>query len=328
VFSVTHFDEIPDNFLPDSPEGNEYYRAFEKSSIEQFKLGYLEIKRDGLVVSRTSYFVMKFYLNTMIDSVFLKKLIGGAYLRVAFVGHPSSDFGYIQGDSSADALAILNKELFKLSSLICYKGFDEGLDLSGFTKVPGEPVPVLNVDENYWRNLKHKIRTDLKRKLKAAEGLRLQETDGLPDAYVSRIFELYKAVYAAADHKFELLNVEYFRQTSSISKYLLYFEGDQLIGFAQLLSGNGKLFVKYVGMDYTKSKQYKLYYALLIQSVNVAIRDKFKTIDFGITTYTFKKYLGSKLYCTYNFYAHKNSFVHWILCRFAFLFKPSASALR
>jgi hypothetical protein len=81
-------------------------------------------------------------------------------------------------------------------------------------------------------------------------------------------------------------------------------------------------------MDYSKSHQYKLYFALMLQAINICIRDGIQKIDFGVTSYAFKRHVGSEMHQTFNYFQHRNAGANAILKRLSFLLEPGASELR
>lgn len=327
MLTIERARDVPDDFLADNPESGEFYRAYARARVPGFELGCFIVRRNGTLVSIAPFFVMRLLLNAMMSPGILKKLLGNVSLKIACIGHPSVDQGQIQGERSPEVLALINRELFKLAPLISYKGFGSGLKLDNFNAVRGLPVPVLDVGEDYWTQLKHKVRTDLKRKLKASAGLRCEEVDGLPAAYLPRVHELYRQTSGHADIHFEDLPQAYFQETAAISKYIFYFEGDSMIGFHQLLRTDQTLCCKYLGMDYDRSHQFKLYFALMLQAIDISIRDGIRQIDFGVTSYAFKRYIGSELTETFNYFRHRNPIVNAILTKASFLLEPDESEL-
>jgi hypothetical protein len=326
MLSIERVQDVPEEFLREHPEGGDFYRAYARAKVPGFQLGCFIVRRDGRPITAAPFFVMHLPLNTMMPPGLLKNLMGSLALKTAFIGHPSADVGQIQGESSPEVLELVHAELFKLSSLIAYKGFEKGLSLPGFNKVIGLPVPVLKVNADYWTQLKHKVRTDLKRKLKASAGLLLIEVDGLPTEYLKPVYALYRQTADNADIQFEQLNPEYFIETGSLSKYILYFEGETMIGFHQLMCNRHTMYCKYIGMDRC-SARYKLYFALMIQAVNIAIREGIEQVDFGVTSYAFKRHLGSEMHDTYNFFRHRRPIVNAVLKRVGFLLEPDESEL-
>jgi hypothetical protein len=328
MLHVQSVSEIPDNFFPDHPEGRDFYRAFVRAGLDGFQLGCLLLHRDGVLVSAVPYFVMHFAINTMMPEGRLKRWMSWASLRIACVGHPSADIGRIWGEDSFEVLACVNQALARLAPVVCYKGFGPDLDLPAFAKVSGLPISMLRVLPSFWTDLSSHKRSDLKRKLKFSSTLRFEEQAGLPEVHVDRVYELYIQTYERAAIKFERLDRAYFVETASISKYLFLFEGDLLIGFAQLLCGNGQMVHKYVGMDYERNRQYRLYFAFFLRAIDICVRDGFTVLDAGATAYEFKRHLGCEMNATWHYYHHNNWLGNTILKKLAFLLEPSAEELR
>lgn len=313
-------------FLEDA-EGDAFIKAFRRAELDQFEIGFLLVKRRDQLIATVPFFLMHISVGTLLPPGIVKKLVDRLSLKFAFVGHPSADFGRIQGEISTEVLQTVNVELFRSAPFLCYKGFTSDLPFSGLIRATGLPVPVLQVKPDYWESLKHKLRTDLKRKLKRAQTVTVRELDGLPDQLVNRVYELYEQTYQHAEIHFEHLNRDYFVQTAPLSKYLLCFEGDQLIGFHQLLCDRQTMYCKYVGMDYAKNRQYGLYFVLMIEAINLCIRNGIPRMDFGVTGYQFKRYLGAQSIPTSNYFGHRNPLMHFLLKGFRFLLEPSAKEL-
>ena len=328
MITIERVEHVPDDFLIDNPEGGAFYRAYGRARVPGFELGCFIVRRAGHPVTAAPFFTMRLPLNTMLPPGLLKKIVGSVAFKIAFVGHPSADFGRIQGDQSAEVLELINSELRKVAPLISYKGFGDDLALKGFHRIGGLPVPVLNVPSDFWIRLKHKVRTDLKRKLKASAGLRLVEFDGLPEQHLQQVHALYLQTCRNSDIQFEQLNLAYFRESAPLSRYIFCFEGETMIGFHQLMCSEKIMYCKYIGMEYSKSHRYKLYFALMIGAIDICIRDGIRTIDFGVTSYAFKLHVGSELKQTFNYFEHRNAGVHWMIKRFSFLLEPGASELR
>ena len=83
---------------------------------------------------------------------------------------------------------------------------------------------------------------------------------------------------------------------------------------------------KYFGMDYTVNPEHDLYFALCLRFIDIT-SSGFKEIEFGETSYHFKKELGCELVDTWIYYRHRNHIAHALLARFAFLLEPSKNNL-
>ncbi|MDF3834547.1 GNAT family N-acetyltransferase [Cupriavidus basilensis] len=318
----------PEGFLQDEPEGGDFYQALQASGIDGFRFGYFAVYRADRLVTVAPYFVMDFRLNTLLPNGWLKRSLSWIRFKLACIGNPTADFGRIQGEVSAEILAAINVELTKKGSLLAYKGFGKDLPLPGFAPAMGLPVPVLALGPDYYQAMKSDRRNLLKRKLKKAAALRYEECAGLPEHLVARVHELYLNTYHKAELKFEKLTREYFVNTSALSHYLLFFLEDELIGFTQLIGKGPQLVNRYVGLDYAKSNDYGLYFAMFIRAVDFGIREGFAEIELGATAYEFKRILGARQDPTWNYYQHTNPLLNWILGKLRSVLEPSESELR
>lgn len=328
---MLHIEDLataPEGFLRDETEGADYYQAFHTARLDDFSFGYFAVYRDGALVTVAPYFVMDFRLNTLLPNGWLKAGLSWIRFKLACVGHPSVDLGRIHGEVSQETLAAITTALAKKGSLLAFKGFGEHLPLQGFVAAKGLPVPVLSIGPHYYEALKSDRRNLLKRKLKKAAALRYEECAGLPDHLIARVYALYLNTWQKAELKFEKLTPEYFANTRHLSHYLLFFLDDELIGFTQLLGKGRYLVNRYIGLDYDKSRDYGLYFAMFIRAVEFGIREGFEQIELGATSYEFKRVLGARQIPTWNHYRHNNALVNWLLGKLRGVLEPSESELR
>ncbi|MDD5180246.1 MAG: GNAT family N-acetyltransferase [Gallionellaceae bacterium] len=324
MLTIERLSAPPEGFLVRFPEDGLYYKAFQDARVEGFDFGYLAVSRDEARVAVAPYFLMDFRLGTMLpDDSWLGGMLSRIKIKIACVGHPSVDLGQIDGELSAPVLEIINRELARHAPLVSYKGFDHDLPLgAGFVRARGLPVPVLKINGDYYSGLKSSRRNYLKRKMKLASGLKYEERDDLPDRLIPHVYRLYLNVYQNADIRLECLSMDYFYNTKAISKWLLFYEADTLIGFTQVLCKNGRMVHKYIGMDYASGRKHGLYFMLFLKAIDVCARDGLTELELGVTAYEFKKKLGSHLVETHLYYRHNNRALNWLLGKFYFLLEP------
>lgn len=326
--SVVELRSPPDDFLQDEPEGAAFHKAFLASGIAGFDCRYLAIFRGAQRIAVVPYFLDEISLDTMLQDGLVKRCLPKVKIRIACVGHPSSDFGMIDGEISADTLAVVNATLEQQAALVAYKGFTSELPLPGFVRVCGLPVAVLDIGGDYYSGLDARRRNDFRHKLERANALRFEECSELPEHLLPQVFQLYLNTYNRAPLRFERLTQDYFRQTAGISKFLLFFEADTLIGFAQIIGKGSKASFKYVGMDYLRSREYGLYYVMCLKGVEACLRDGYRRLELGVTSYHFKHLLGGQLVATDIYYRHNDPRLNWLLGKLKFLLEPSAAELR
>ncbi len=295
--------------MQDFCEDAKFYEAFRQSRIPDFDPGYLLVKKDGKRIATVPYFLMDFRPGAFIDLALFRKL--PVSMKAAFVGHPSADVGRIDGEASGEVLHEVNDFLFAKAGLVVYKFFRESLPLQEFFEIPGMPIPILKVERDYFADIHGPKRKHLHREIHLTEGLEYREpSDCLP---LEEIYRLYLNTYNHGEMQFEKLNLDYFRNTAPISRYLLvYFQGE-LIGFAQWLQKDGSICGKYLGMDYGKGKPHGIYFAIMLQMIRIAIREGCREIDFGVSGYEVKRRLGCELVPTRVYFRHANPVVNRLL---------------
>lgn len=325
--SIVELYAPPDDFLPGEPEGAAFHKAFLAAGIREFDCRYLLISRNGKRIAIVPYFLSTFNLGELLPDGWLKKWISWIKFDYACVGHPSTDSGAIDGECAADVLEQVNAVLSKQSSLVAYKGFDDKLPLPGFNRARGLPVATLALKGDYYSGLDARRRNDFKHKLGNALALRVEASTALPEQLVPKVYQLYLNTYNHSPLKFEQLTLAYFHETVALSKFLLFFEADLLIGFIQIMGKKDKAVFKYVGMDYLHNRQYGLYYVMCLKGIEVCLHDGYKQLELGVTSYHFKHLLGCDLIETCLYFRHNNRLANWLLGKFKFLLEPKKDDL-
>lgn len=213
------------------------------------------------------------------------------------------------------------------SALVCIKGFDFRHDLAGFRRLEGLPRALLRLSPNYWSLLGAKRRADLMRQRKSAIGIRREIRQGFPMELGAQIMALYQLTRAKASLKLLEHDLSYFKRTAPMSSYMLYFLGQQLIAFHQMRTTGSTLHSQYLGLDYTVSREFRLYFNLLIDCIDYGLERGFSEIDFGITSYRYKQHLGCELQKTWNYFQLSKRHVAWALPMFETFLKPTKSML-
>jgi hypothetical protein len=322
----------PENFGYSEPEDYRFVRAFQDAGIADFEFGYLVFCRNGIQISVVPYFLTDYHLNTLVTNAILKRLLAPVHFKVACVGHPSTDSGWIEGEASQEVLNIVNRTLRKKAAAIAYKWFRDPLPLEGFVEVVGLPINVLRIaGTSYLAALPGRKRRNILKKVAKSASLDFREftpTNPLPPALVDPVYELYRKTADRSNIEFERLNPRYFELTAAISTYLLAYEGNRLIGFVQWIRKANRTVGKYVGLDYERSRAYELYFGLIIRSIENGLRDGITEFELGPLSYYSKRLLGAELISTRLYYRHHNVLVHWVLEKCRFLLEPSAQELQ
>jgi len=189
-------------------------------------------------------------------------------------------------------------------------------------------VAVLTLTGDYFSMLNGHRRYDYRHKLQAASTLRFEEYSTLPAELLPAVFRLYLDTLTHAELRFEVLTPEYFSAMAGVGKFHLYFEGERLIGFVQLLTQSKKTNIKYIGVDHQRNRQYFLYFVMCIRAIQAAQRAGCTRVELGVSSYQAKQLMGCELIATRVYFRHRNPLANWLLSRCRFLIEPGRAELR
>ena len=134
------------------------------------------------------------------------------------------------------------------------------------------------------------------------------------------LYQLYKKTNEKNKSKDDYLptpltiDKEFFDNLSSFdllnTKALVVKVNDKIIAYCLLMKDGDTLYFKSVGLDYDLSFKTYAYFNLFYSSIEYGIEQGCKRIDYGITSYTFKKRMGCQLYDSYYLVTFYNSILH------------------
>ncbi|AAQ61414.1 Uncharacterised protein [Chromobacterium violaceum] len=318
----------PADFSAGNPDNADFYSAFSRGCMPEFRQGFFVAKEAGRRVCCIPYFVTDLELNILLPRGPLFAWLPKLSIPMACVGNPVTDLGRVEGELTPEIIAEVTRRLGQKGRLIAWKGFGEDLPLNGYARVKGLPVPVIRLRGDYYASLKGSRRRGLRRKLKKSDSLRYEVVEGLPVSLLGRIYALYLQTWEKAPLKFGRLGPDYFTRTSDGSIYLLFYLQGELIGFCQLLGKGALMMNAFGGLDYLHAYDYGLYATMLIRSVEVAEARGCAEIELGSTSYAFKRILGAEQRPTWNYFQHQSRLLNWLLTRFSSLLEPSAEDLK
>jgi len=320
-------DEFSPSYFPNMPEGAAFQNAFIRGCRSALDVSCLRLTSSSGHGIEVPASLVKAPVAANLKQGWLSTFTSGLSVSIAVIGDPSSTASALPPGFGTAHLASAVACLGRQAPLICLKGLSRALDLQGFVRFPSFPLARLRVSPDYWKLLSSKKRSDLNRQRRAATGLRREETVGLPVQLEQSVYALYRQTQSRAEFKFLELPPAYFRETSSLSRFVFYFERDTLIGFHQMICTPSKMICKYIGMDYSRAPSYRLYFSLMLDCIDIAIREGIPEIDFGITSYRFKQYIGCDLIPMWNYFHHINPLLHSVLPLFGGLLTPSREAV-
>jgi predicted N-acyltransferase len=146
---------------------------------------------------------------------------------------------------------------------------------------------------DYLSRFPSKKRRPIRRSQKrlAENGLRVVELygrDGVADLYTDAVHKLYKAVAERSDVQFEQLPLEFPRELArrmpDNTVFTLIYRGEEIVGFSLSLVSETTFHGMVLGVDYEVNAEAEVYFNLLYQSIDTALRHGAQGICIGQTT--------------------------------------------
>jgi GNAT acetyltransferase-like protein len=328
-------------------EGRWWYEALEQSGIDdQFTFFYGLIKHLGCPVGIAPGFVMDIPVEHVAPHEFLwlLRLIGKIVpsvlcQRSLFVGSPNLDESRVSLISHVNRRAALLALQIALeakagelrASLIVWKDFPESssADLNWLShqrrlfRVNSLPNTIVEFSshrkEDYFSALKGSWRRKLKTKLRRSrERVALSvEIVQRPDAKtLADIFGLFWQSYEKSTSKFERLNPRFFEVVAKNQATLFIILREkvtsEMIAFMLCFDMGERLINMFIGMDYSRPKEWMLFFRLWEAAVDVALSRGFTAIVSGRSSYEAKIETGHKLVSLNNYCRHSNILLHTI----------------
>jgi Acetyltransferase (GNAT) domain len=328
-------------------EGRWWYETLDQSGIEdQFTFLYGLIKHLGRSVGIAPVFVMDVPIEQVAPQQFLRllRLIGKIVpsvlcQRTLFVGSPILDesrVGLVAHVNRRAALLSLQAALEKKSdelraAMIVWKDFPEDsfADLNWLSqqrrlfRVMSFPNTIVEFPsarkEDYFAALKGTRRRKLKTKLKRSreqvslgvEIVQRPNTKTLDD-----IFGLFWQTYEKSPSKFVKLNRKFFEVVAEKQTALFIILREKITGemiaFMLCFDMGERLINMFIGMDYSRPKEWMLFFRLWEAVVDLALLRGFSAIVSGRTSYESKIEMGHRLVPLNNYCRHRNIFLHSI----------------
>jgi predicted N-acyltransferase len=184
---------------------------------------------------------------------------------------------------------------------------------------PVDPGPGTRLDirwtsfDDYMTAMRTKYRHQLKKDLKAGEGLEFALLDSFADLAAAAT-PLYRNVVAHAATTLQVADEKFFAAVSDFEQAHLLVarprDTKQLVGVNLLLFGDTVMHNIYIGFDYEQNKKYRIYFNLFEQSLRLAIERGCRVGYFGQTSYDFKARMGANPFALTAYMKHRLGFVH------------------
>jgi predicted N-acyltransferase len=349
--------EIPrqqwDALWPPLAEGYDLYLSQEEAGIAGFDFFYLGLYADEQLVVLAPLFAARFNMGLAMDDTWRQRL-GRLQQRLPwllvfntlFCGSPTSEKGVVAihpdwrrqpATFRALDLALRRVARERGAWMIVFKDFmDADLETLASMKplgwFVGDGLPTAALDlpfdslDAYLANLSTGTRKDMKRKLKkTGEAMQIEAVQDIGHC-IDEAYRLYMNVHDRGPMSFEVLTREFFLNFSRYSPdhtvYFLYWitredGGRRLVGFNFCLHFDDRLIDKYIGMDYSVSRELNLYFVSFLNNVRWCIENGKQIYMLSQGGYEVKQLLGARLIPLRTMTRIVNPVINWIASRFA-----------
>lgn len=144
--------------------------------------------------------------------------------------------------------------------------------------------------------------------------------------YENEIQKLFNNVLDRSKFKLMNLNSNYFKTFLELEPNVFKLEGyliqNQLVGFISYFEFENDIEVHYLGLDYQKNEQYKLYNFILYKMIEKGYEQHKKMVCLSRTAQEIKSTLGAKPVKVYNYLKVNNSVVNKLVPLFLEKLKP------
>ncbi len=338
--------------FPGEAEGWDYYAACETSPPPAFTFAAISVTAQDRIVAAAPTFRVTYRLDTSLQGSWrplgewmqrhMPRLVN---LPLIGLGSPLADRCHVGFAPDLSVLerkeamqALLNGlDIYAASNnvgILAIKDLtdqtlayaDAALKTERFTCVSSLPVAVLDLafdsEEAYLASLSSTTRKDIRRKLKGAKQVRTERRSSIA-GIEHKIVALYDETRQQSEFDygdFEKLSPDYFRDVltnlGDRSVIMLYWLGDELIGFNLLFVGADRVIDKFIGMRYPLAREHNLYVLSWMTNVRFCLERGIAKLQTGQTAYAAKLRLGSRLEKSWMCFKHRGRVINTVFRTF------------
>lgn len=350
--------EVWTAFFPTDVEGWDYYVACEAAPPPAFTFQAILVTAADRIVAAAPIFRLTYRLDTPLQGRWrhlgdwlnrhFPRLVN---LSVLGLGSPIADrchLGFAPDLRAGDRMSAMRALIAGLDAhavslgvpILAVKDLadrdlaaaDIPLREARFTRVSSLPIAVLDLpfssEADYLASLSGATRKDIRRKLKAAGAVRVEMRTSIAGVE-SEILSLYDATRSQSglDYgDFEKLSPDYFRgvmqNLGDRTALMLYWRGDELLGFNLLLIEKERVIDKFIGMRYPQAREHNLYVLSWMTNVRFCLERGIRCLQTGQTAYASKVRFGSRLDKSWLYYRHRGRLMNSLFRTFGPLVPP------
>ena len=344
AFAATEWNRL----FPHEPEDHAYLRAIERAGLAGFRYLYFGVREGGQLVAAVPAFATDYRLDTTMEGVPWR--IAAALVHVwprllcipmLSLGTPVTErcrVGFAPDATPQQRAAWLDSILAQMETVAAQEQcrmlavkdaprdepvWQQLCPAHGLRMLPGLPGATLDIPwhdlDGYFESLGASTRKDLRRKLRAGAGLRIEWRTRL-DGIGNDVQRLYRETLAHAEFSFEELTPAYFanvlHEMSGRAFCVTYHEGERLVAFNLVLQDAGCLLDKFLGMDYAAMDRYNLYHVSWLENIRHCITEGLGVYAAGQGLHHEKLRLGCSLHANALWYRHRNRLIDTVFARF------------
>jgi hypothetical protein len=274
------------------------------------------------------------------------------HARTCFIGTTVSEYALFPLHASAEDMArciidsvgadypfVIIKDVPGVSVLVGEEAFAWSQQLTaacralGFVMLDGQALAYVPIDfaskEEFLARRSHTRRKNLRRKLRSAAGLRIEDVCAgsplLTEKMMARLYDLYLNVYRQSEIHFDLLTRDFFRALfldgGSGGIVFLHYADDALIGFNLCFHTDTMLIDKYIGFAYPQAHLHNLYTVSWFHNLDYALAHGLRYYVAGWTDPDVKRELGAQFTFTRHLVYVRNPLLRALLARTKRLFE-------
>ncbi|HEY7646199.1 MAG TPA: GNAT family N-acetyltransferase [Hyphomicrobiales bacterium] len=335
---------------PQDAEGWPYYQACEMQGVPGVALAAVEVRDGAGLAAAAPIFQLSYRLDTPLQGrlrsladMVARRLPSLTEWRMLGVGSPYADRCHValrpgltgaERDAALAALvrAVESEGESRNTAVIVYKdvmgaelaALEGVLGRSRYAQIRSLPVASLDLEgtqdvEAYIATLSSATRKDIRRKRKAAGGVRVERRQNIEDlaGTIEALYEETRQHSQVHYGDFEALPPDYFRSVARCAgdqaQFMLYWVGDELAAFNLLLLGRETVIDKFLGMRYPLARLNNLYVLSWLENVRFCLETGRRWLQSGQTAYSAKLRLGSRLTASSIFARHRNPVINRLI---------------
>ena len=332
-----------DACFPGVLEGYDYLAAVEAAGLAGFDWRYAVVEEGGRVIAAAPGFFTDYSLDTTLTHLgrrlvaATRRIAPRAFtVRMACLGSPCTEdvaLGFAADLAAGERAGVLQQLLAAFEAAAARAGcwllaikdapehdrevWSAATRAIGYQSTPGMPSAELAIDfadqDGYLATLGYATRKDMRRKLKALDQLRIEVVHDLA-GLEPRIAELYRQTRERSDLQFEDLTAAYFTgvlaRMGERALCVLYWAGEDLVGFNLLLQDGVILLDKFFCMESARGPALNLYFVSWFTNVRICLERGLARYQSGQAGYAIKLRLGSRLIGAQMYFRHRRPLVN------------------